>query len=219
MECMGCSLLCKTKYTTCHNLFWHVPTACLKWTAGATVGVAFTGLTNLSKAISGYTPGAAWCCPPLRGAKMMTLGQSRPRKTVKVASESRELCTCLLFCARARPGQKAAVSPLATASSTRQRSARFCTLLRALVGVCRMQCRRGGRGPGGSSRQGTHEQHPQRFSDSAAVDRRRQRGRHAGRSLADEHCCQHSSCGKGPSVASIDCVARGRVGMSKLWAN
>ncbi len=33
--------------------------------AGANVGVAFTGLVDLGKAVAQYTPGAAWCCPPL----------------------------------------------------------------------------------------------------------------------------------------------------------
>merc|ERR1712160_87728 len=34
---------------------------------GATVGVAFTGLTNVTQAVDFYTPGCAWCCPVLKG--------------------------------------------------------------------------------------------------------------------------------------------------------
>ena len=43
------------------------------WGAGshgptdATVGVAFTGLVDVKKAVDQYTPGAAWCCPGLIG--------------------------------------------------------------------------------------------------------------------------------------------------------
>ena len=33
----------------------------------ATVGVAFTGLVNVTQAVDQYTPGAAWCCPKLIG--------------------------------------------------------------------------------------------------------------------------------------------------------
>ena len=34
---------------------------------GATVGIAFTGLNNVTKAVDYYTPGCAWCCPVLKG--------------------------------------------------------------------------------------------------------------------------------------------------------
>lgn len=50
------------------------------WGPGSTgppfsnAGVAFTGLTDLNTAISGYTPGAAWCCPQLKGLHYLTLG-------------------------------------------------------------------------------------------------------------------------------------------------
>ena len=43
------------------------------WGAGshgspdATIGVAFTGLNDVHKAVDQYTPGCAWCCPVLKG--------------------------------------------------------------------------------------------------------------------------------------------------------
>lgn len=42
--------------------------------AGATDSVAFTGLIDVKKAINGYTPGASWCCPVLRGRTHLSLG-------------------------------------------------------------------------------------------------------------------------------------------------
>ena len=42
--------------------------------AGATDSVAFSGLIKVKKAINGYTPGASWCCPVLRGRKHLSLG-------------------------------------------------------------------------------------------------------------------------------------------------
>jgi len=36
--------------------------------------VAFTGLVDVQKALDGYTPGAAWCCPSLRGRRHLSLG-------------------------------------------------------------------------------------------------------------------------------------------------
>jgi hypothetical protein len=40
---------------------------------GSNIGIAFTGLVDLSKALSGYTPGAAWCCPDLVGEHFVTV--------------------------------------------------------------------------------------------------------------------------------------------------
>ena len=40
----------------------------------ANMGIAFTGLINVGEAISGYTEGAAWCCPKLTEPKLLTLG-------------------------------------------------------------------------------------------------------------------------------------------------
>ena len=37
-------------------------------------GVAFTGLVDVAQAQSGYTPGAAWCCPELKGTRWLSLG-------------------------------------------------------------------------------------------------------------------------------------------------
>jgi len=41
---------------------------------GANAGCAFTGLTDVTQAISQYTEGASWCCPDLVGTKFLTLG-------------------------------------------------------------------------------------------------------------------------------------------------
>merc|ERR1719150_2221497 len=41
---------------------------------GANAGCAFTGLTDVTAAINGYTAGASWCCPELVGTKFLTLG-------------------------------------------------------------------------------------------------------------------------------------------------
>lgn len=41
---------------------------------GANMGVAFTGLSDVQKAIAQYTPGAAWCCPALKGSKTISIG-------------------------------------------------------------------------------------------------------------------------------------------------
>ena len=38
-----------------------------KGPANSTVGVAFAGYTDIPKAIAYYPPGAAWCCPVLKG--------------------------------------------------------------------------------------------------------------------------------------------------------
>ena len=40
----------------------------------ATHSVAFTGLVDVGKAVAGYTEGASWCCPELRGIRMLSLG-------------------------------------------------------------------------------------------------------------------------------------------------
>lgn len=45
-----------------------------KGPSGANAGTAFTGYTDPQKAIQYYTPGAAWCCPVLKGTKFITLG-------------------------------------------------------------------------------------------------------------------------------------------------
>jgi len=41
---------------------------------GANAGAAFTGYTDVKKAIDYYPEGAAWCCPSLAGEKWLTLG-------------------------------------------------------------------------------------------------------------------------------------------------
>lgn len=40
----------------------------------ANTAVAFTGLIDVKTAIAGYTPGASWCCPVLKGTKYLSLG-------------------------------------------------------------------------------------------------------------------------------------------------
>jgi hypothetical protein len=37
-------------------------------------GIAFTGLTSVTKALSGYSPSATWCCPVLEKPSMLCLG-------------------------------------------------------------------------------------------------------------------------------------------------
>lgn len=42
--------------------------------SGSNAGCAFTGLIDVDTAIEQYPEGAAWCCPPLRGLKFLTVG-------------------------------------------------------------------------------------------------------------------------------------------------
>merc|ERR1712130_235417 len=42
--------------------------------AGTNMGCAFTGYTDVKKAIDQYPEGAAWCCPSLAGVKTITVG-------------------------------------------------------------------------------------------------------------------------------------------------
>eukprot|EP01063_Lacrimia_lanifica_P012715 TRINITY_DN193_c0_g1_i1.p1 TRINITY_DN193_c0_g1~~TRINITY_DN193_c0_g1_i1.p1 ORF type:complete len:246 (+),score=89.48 TRINITY_DN193_c0_g1_i1:53-790(+) len=53
---------------------------------GANMGIAFTGLVDLDKAIAQYTPGAAWCCPELKGKKVVTVGGGNGAGTFNVAN-------------------------------------------------------------------------------------------------------------------------------------
>lgn len=53
---------------------------------GANAGCAFTGYTDVTKAISMYTPGASWCCPVLLGTKYITLGGGNSAGTFDEAS-------------------------------------------------------------------------------------------------------------------------------------
>jgi hypothetical protein len=43
-------------------------------TSNASFGVAFTGLSNVEAAISGYAVDATWCCPQLVGERYLSLG-------------------------------------------------------------------------------------------------------------------------------------------------
>ena len=52
---------------------------------GANIGVAFTGLTDVSKAIAGYTENASWCCPPLSGNKYLSIGGGNAAGQIGVA--------------------------------------------------------------------------------------------------------------------------------------
>ena len=56
--------------------------------AGATVGVAFTGLIDVDTAIAYYTPGAAWCCPawPAGVTPYITLGGGNSAGVFDVAA-------------------------------------------------------------------------------------------------------------------------------------
>jgi hypothetical protein len=54
--------------------------SCRNWGTGstgdanATHSVAFTGLVDVKAAIAGYTENATWCCPALRGIKLLSVG-------------------------------------------------------------------------------------------------------------------------------------------------
>ena len=52
--------------------------------SGDANGVAFTGLVDVDGAIKGYSPGASWCCPPLRGKQMISLGGGNAAGTFTV---------------------------------------------------------------------------------------------------------------------------------------
>lgn len=47
-------------------------------------GIAFTGLVDLDQALKGYTEGASWCCPELKGQKMVTVGGGNAAGTFTV---------------------------------------------------------------------------------------------------------------------------------------
>merc|ERR1719412_652933 len=52
---------------------------------GANAGCAFTGYTDVKTAISGYTEGAAWCCPELVEKKFITLGGGNAAGTISAS--------------------------------------------------------------------------------------------------------------------------------------
>ena len=66
---------------------------------GATIGVAFTGLNNVSQAIAGYPPNATWCCPPLVGSKYISLGGGN---AAGIMTETALVSSCMRFFAKPR---------------------------------------------------------------------------------------------------------------------
>lgn len=62
------------------------------WGSGSTgpsdanVGIAFTGYTDVTQAVSGYPTDASWCCPSLVTPKLITLGGGNAAGTFTAAS-------------------------------------------------------------------------------------------------------------------------------------
>ena len=50
------------------------------------IGVAFTGLVDVSSAIKGYPKHATWCCPELQGSHFLCLGGGNAAGTFTVAA-------------------------------------------------------------------------------------------------------------------------------------
>ena len=50
------------------------------------IGVAFTGLVDVGKAIEGYPHGATWCCPELQGSRFLSLGGGNAAGTFTVSA-------------------------------------------------------------------------------------------------------------------------------------